>query len=251
MLNHPIISERYFFPRKAHLESPYLVDAADGSSLACRYIEIPNATKTLVHFHGNGEIVSDYRGPLEEAFKSLGCNICFVEYRGYGASTGIPALEGMLDDVDCLFKALNTSEERLIVMGRSVGSLYAVHLVHRFPLIAGLVLESGIADVLERLLLRMRPEELEVSLAEMEAAVNASFNQQKKLSSYKGPLLVLHAEKDFLVDVSHGKRLHQWGGGSQKELNIFPDGDHNSIMMVNWQDYWQKMKSFIDGVNGK
>ena len=59
----------------------------------------------------------------------------------------------------------------LIFFGRSVGSIFAIEAASRFPDAAGLVLESGIADVLERLLLRVQPEELGVTAQELAAVV--------------------------------------------------------------------------------
>ncbi len=35
LLDHPVIASRYFFPRMAAVPTPYWVEAADGSQLAC------------------------------------------------------------------------------------------------------------------------------------------------------------------------------------------------------------------------
>src|SRR5437016_2450050 len=60
MLDHPLVSSRYFFPRREAFPHPYWVDAADGSKLACSYHEAHPAATTVVYFHGNGEVVADY-----------------------------------------------------------------------------------------------------------------------------------------------------------------------------------------------
>ena len=48
------------------------------------------------------------------------------------------------------------------------------------------------------------------------------FNHRAKLASYRGPLLVLHADQDDLLDAAHARRLCSWGGGVDKRLMLFP-----------------------------
>ncbi len=56
LLDHRLISERYFFPRQGGLVDPFWIDCGE-ARLACAYHEIDPDAKTLVHVHGNGEIV--------------------------------------------------------------------------------------------------------------------------------------------------------------------------------------------------
>ena len=63
LLDHPLISERYFFPRDGYFKDPFQVNCGD-AQLACSYHEIDPAAKTLIHFHGNGEIVDDWQGVM-------------------------------------------------------------------------------------------------------------------------------------------------------------------------------------------
>jgi pimeloyl-ACP methyl ester carboxylesterase len=152
----------------------------------------------------------------------------------------------MLDDVDAVFDALGLPAEQLLVFGRSVGAMYALELVARHPGVAGLVLESGIADPLERILLRVRPEELGATLAELQAAAERHLDHQRKLAAYRGPLLVLHAEHDSLIDASHAERLASWGEPSHSRLVLLPEGDHNSVMMLNWATYWAEIDGLVE-----
>ncbi len=243
LLNHHLISERYFFPRRGALVDPFWVDCGD-ARLACAYHEIDPAAKTLVHFHGNGEIVDDWQGHFVTLIHQLGCNCMLAELRGYGLSSGEPQLGKMLQDVVPTIEAIGKPASELIFFGRSVGSIFAIEAAARFPDAAGLVIESGVADVLERLLLRVAPEELGVEAEQLAAAVAEHLNHRQKLSGYKGPLLVMHTENDGLVDVSHGQRLYDWAVG-EKTLKIFPRGDHNSIVIANAREYFGLLGQFI------
>jgi hypothetical protein len=179
--------------------------------------------------------------------EGMGFNCFLAEFRGYGMSTGMPALGKMLCDVEKIIRAIDQPPENLVLFGRSVGSIHAIHGISLFPRVAGLIIESGIADPLERLLLRVDPSELGVTLPEMEAAVAAELNHQEKLASYKGPSLIMHTRHDGLVDVSHGQRIYDWVGGP-KTLKIFPQGNHNNIMFVNAREYFTLLQSFVSGL---
>ena len=243
ILNHPLISERYFFPRAGSFADPFWVDCGD-ARLACSYHEIDPDAKTLIHFHGNGEIVDDWQGDFVHLIQQMGCNCFLAELRGYGQSTGLPQLGKMLDDVVPTIEALQRSPEDLIFFGRSVGSIFALEAAAQFPKAAGLILESGVADVLERLLLRVDPQELGVGSEEFSNAVESRLNHQCKLSQYPGSVLVMHTRNDGLVDVSHGQRLYDWAPG-HKTLKIFEQGNHNDIMFVNAREYFGLVAEFV------
>jgi pimeloyl-ACP methyl ester carboxylesterase len=244
-LDHPLISERYFFPRREAVADPFPIEVA-GATLACRRYLVDPQAKTLVHFHGNGEVAADYERGFPELFTRLGCNLLLAEFRGYGGSTGRPQLGRMLADVATVLAAAGPPET-LVLFGRSVGSLFAIQGVKLFPQVAGLILESGIADVRERLLLRVAPEELGVAPEILDTDLVRVFDHRQTLANYRNPLLVLHTRHDGLVDVSHGERLHRWAAG-KKTLTVFPRGDHNSILSQNADRYAELVTRFLQGV---
>ncbi len=84
-------------------------------------------------------------------------NVLLAEYRGYGMSAGHPALVGMLEDVSGILQILGLPDSQIVLFGRSIGSLYAVHGVSMHPQVAGLILESGVADITQRFFLRVQP----------------------------------------------------------------------------------------------
>ena len=243
--DHDIITQRYFFPRRAAPPHPVMVEAGE-ATLAC-YLEDAGCDGTVVHFHGNGEVVADYAGGLSGDLADMGVDAFFAEYRGYGGSTGTPRLGAMLEDVVPIREAVDAPDEKLVVFGRSIGSIYAIEFAARYPGVAGLVLESGIADVLERILLRASPEELGTTREELEAEFGALFDHEAKLGDYPGPALVLHTENDHLVDKTHGERLADWAGADAK-LVMFERGDHNSIFHVNREAYLAEVAGFLEGV---
>lgn len=247
ILDHTAISGCYLFPQARCVDDPFIVQV-EGAELACyRRINDP-ANFTMVHFHGNGEAVADYVPWLADQFSTLGLNSLFVEYRQYGGSTGKAQLVAMLGDGEAAIAAAGMALEKVIAFGRSIGSLYAIELVHRQPTIAGLVLESGIADPSERFLVYADLPGTGVSEADVIAEAKRMFNHKQKLSGYKNPLLVLHAEQDYLVAISHAERNYKWAASPQRRLVRFPIGDHNSIMGRNQEEYFRALRSFVKTV---
>jgi alpha-beta hydrolase superfamily lysophospholipase len=248
LLDHPLLASRYLFPRRVPLGDPYFVAAADGSSLlACHRASPHPGAPTVLHFHGNGEVVADYVPHMANLLTSLGMNVVFAEYRGYGSSTGSPTVGALLDDAEAIWQALGEPPERVVVFGRSVGSIPAIELAARHPSLCGLVLESSIADPLERLRMRVSAEELGVSPNELASAVLARMDHRAKLARYQGPMLVLHAVHDTLVPCSHAGRNVSWGGAptKDKELILFPRGNHNTIFLENYDQYVAHLCRFI------
>jgi uncharacterized protein len=242
-LDHPLLSDRYFYPWPSRFENPFFVEG-DGFRIGCRFRRVSEQAPTIIHFHGNGETVADYVGEFEERIVSLGANLLLADYRGYGMSSGTPSLAAMLADVELIVAASGVDPARIVFFGRSLGSLYAVHGAGLFPHAAGLILESGIADPLERILLRVEPWQVGTDAAGLREAVDRGLNQREKLASFRGRTLVMHTLNDDLVPVSHGERLFAWVN-EPKELLVFERGDHNTILPANEEAYFAAVGRFI------
>ena len=244
ILDHRTISSRYLFPQPPCVANPFMVKV-DGAELACyRKVSAP-ANFTVVYLHGNGEAVADYLPWMADEFSNLGLNSLFVEYRQYGGSTGKAQLAAMLGDGEAAIAAAGIAPGKVIAFGRSLGSLYSIELAHRQPNIAGLVLESGIADPAERFLVYADLSAAGIAEADVVAEAKRKFNHKQKLACYKNPLLVLHTENDGLVDISHAERNYKWAASPQKRLLRFPKGDHNSILERNRTEYFQALRAFV------
>jgi uncharacterized protein len=236
ILDHRDISRSYFFPRRCQFPSPLWVESAD-AVLACSRHLAPRGDLSIVHFHGNGEVVADYLDGFPEKITSLGCDLLLAEYRGYGMSSGEPQLGKMLDDVVRIVESAGHPPQRLVLFGRSVGSIFALEGATRFPEVAGLILESGIADPPERLLMRVDPGWMGLSAEEFTVAVNERLDHRRKMAAYRGPVLILHTLFDDLVDVTNAERLGAWAGGPVT-LALFDRGSHNTILAENEERYF-------------
>lgn len=243
ILDHPFLSARYFYPWPNRFDTPFFVEG-DGFRLACRYLFLSGDYPTVIHFHGNGETVADYIGDFEKRITGMGANLLLAEYRGYGMSDGVPGLVSMLDDVRVIVSASGVAPESIIFFGRSLGALYALHGAHLYPGAAGLIVESGLADPLERILARIEPYQVGATMETLRGAVDRHLNQREKIAGFTGRTMVLHTRNDDLIHLSHAERLYDWAR-EPKELVIFERGDHNSIMTVNMEAYFKAIERFI------
>ena len=245
-LDHPILTSRYFFPWPNRFAEPFFVEG-NGFRLGCRCCRVHDDAPTIIHFHGNGETVADYLGEFEERITGLGANLLLAEYRGYGMSSGAPALAAMLEDVELIVKTSGVPPERIVFFGRSLGSLYALHGAARYPRAAGVIIESGLADPLERILVRVEPREVGATAEELRSSVERCFDQRAKIAAFTGRVLVMHTRNDDLVPVSHAERLHAWAG-EPKQLLVFERGDHNTILSANREAYFAAVGAFIESI---
>ncbi|MCP4499783.1 MAG: hypothetical protein GY822_07455 [Deltaproteobacteria bacterium] len=91
IFDHPLISQRYFFPRSEAPQDVHWLRTSN-AQLGCLYAPLDDNAPLVVYFHGNGEVVADYEN-LIPFFHSAGVSVLFFEFRGYGTSTGVPALD--------------------------------------------------------------------------------------------------------------------------------------------------------------
>ena len=111
-----------FFPRQDNASTPrnsdnIQVDVGHGVIVHVRRHPSPKAQVSLLFFHGNGEIVSDYDN-LAEHFNALGVELIVTDFRGYGRSSGFPTLRSTLEDAHKVFdklKSISKFKEKICI----------------------------------------------------------------------------------------------------------------------------------------
>ena len=240
VLAHPLLSARFFPPRPAFLLDACFVEVP-GARLACwRAGGVP----IVLFFHSNGETADDARREIGAELLRMGVGVFVAEQRGTGSSTGRQTFPALLDDAHAILAAAGVPPERVVAFGRSIGSLAAIELAasHR---LAGLVLESGIADVGERIRAHAKADELGTSDAELDAAIAARFNHAAKLARHTAPILVLASGRDERIDRAHAARLAIWAGSADKELIVFNRGRHHEVFDENRPAYLRALRGFL------
>jgi alpha-beta hydrolase superfamily lysophospholipase len=242
LFDSPAFNERLFFPRADATAPPAGAEddfiEVDGASLHVRYHGVSPQRRTLLMFHGNGEVVGDY-DDAAGLFAAAGFGLAIVDYRGYGQSTGTPTLRNSIEDARVILGGVHaTAAAPIVVMGRSLGSACAAEIAGKnLPIVAGVIIESGIADLAG--LVRRRGMEPPAQLSEDERAV---FDPVPKLARGTAPLLVLHGERDAMIAPSEAELGFAAAGAKQKKLVIVPGRGHNDVSMS--RTYWDALAAF-------
>jgi len=232
-----------FFPQPvgstAHLPqrtAPIEVRAADGTILRGWMVPADLApAPAIVYFGGNAEEVSwaiaSDRWPRGYARIAL-------NYRGYGTSEGRPSAITLLADGLAIYDAVaartDVDRARIVAFGRSLGTAVATHVAANRP-VARTVLVSpydSLAAVGSRhypflpvgLMLRHR-------FAPIDDAVRSHT-----------PLLVIVADDDSIIPVSHSRVLFDAWAGAKTWRNV-AGADHNTLGAT--REFWQAIEAFL------
>ena len=246
-LDLPALKKYYFHPQKDELINPFWVNSGN-KRLACYYHKKHPDAKTILHFHGNGETVGEFIPYFIPLIDEMGFNCFFAEYRGYGMSTGTPGFLGILKDVEAVINSIDVPPERLILYGRSLGTLFALHGVYLFPNISGLILESGIASLAEWDVFKDTMEQPDPCLKDVDKnKLQKYFNNELKLHNYNGATLIMHCLYDSIVPVTNAHKLYEWAR-EPKTMTIFEEGEHSDYIITNLPEYRDTVRDFIDGL---
>ena len=244
-----VFNENLFFPRidsspVSNSTHEYYIDAPGDVQIHVRCHPNSQSDLSLLFFHGNGEIVSDYDN-LAEVFINLGVEFIIADYRGYGKSSGTPTLRAALEDSHTIFDYLKKNsifKSKICVMGRSIGSAPAIELCSMRNDIQACVLESGYADPIPLV------ERRGLSINKTTPEENALFNNSQKISAVKCPTLIMHGEDDFLISPKEAQLNFKNLGSKIKTLEILDGVGHNDMMMAPGHAYFNNLKRFFDSL---
>ena len=251
ILDTPEILQFTFYPRKESRKGPpnstdYLIPVENGVSIGCRFYVHHPTSPSILFFHGNGEIVSDYDG-IAPFYNQRGINLFVTDYRGYGSSGGIPTFTSMVTDSHGIFKAFldilrnGHHTGAFFMMGRSLGSICAIELAFCYQeQMKGLLIESGFASILRLLKHLGFPTQLP-------GIDDVTFPNMSKMRLITLPTLILHGEYDSLIPVAEARDLFENAAAKDKHLLIINEADHNDIMLVGMERYFTAIREFVSG----
>lgn len=269
ILDHPRVLDHLFHPIKDSFlgsdnNNHLLIPVADGIDIgACVHMTEDINSPTILFFHGNGEIASDYND-LGDVYRNMGINFIVVDYRGYGRSSGNPTVFGMMHDCHVIldffrqFLIEKGYSGSLTVMGRSLGSASALELASSasteilsstgssLPSASiepspfdNLIIESGFAHTSPLL------EVLGISPASIGFKEEQGFRHIEKIARWKNPTLIIHAEYDHIIPFTDGEALFNACGSEKKTLIKIPGANHNDIFMRGMKLYMDGIKEFL------
>ena len=201
--------------------------------------ELDDTKPLIVYFGGNAEDVYynylDFKNELNAQFVAF-------NYRGFAGNEGEPTIAAILLDTNALLTKLindySLDPSNIFLMGRSLGAGIAVQLSKEKEY-AGVVLISpfdSLVNIAKRyfkwfpvsILLKHPMDSLEIA------------KQSSK------PVLILAAENDQIIPVSHSQALFDVWSSENKKINIVNNTNHNNIHIG--KNYFILVNDFINNI---
>jgi uncharacterized protein len=200
----------------------------------------PPESMWLLICHGNAGNLSEFDRPVHYAgLRGLGLSLLVFDYRGYGESGGFPTESGLYHDADAAYRylreQLGVPASRIVIFGHSLGSAVAVDLASRAPS-AGLIVEGALTSATDR------GAELYPYIPVRWIAASR-FSSLEKIGRVTVPKLFLHAQRDEVIPLAHGRRLYD--AAPQPKTFIELRGGHGDAFEVDSVSYFQGIAAFL------
>ena len=189
---------------------------------------------TILFLHGNGDNVSSH---IASAYWLVdeGYDVYLFDYREYGLSEGEVSLDNSITDIEKMIAYCVTQlpkDEKLIVMGHSLGgslAIYAVaHSKYRQQIKTLVTIEafSDYHDVTQDVL--SKSWLFWLFQWPLSFTIDNSYRPLDSVAMISPvSLLILHSEKDKMIDIYHAQRLFD-AAKEPKEFHLI-DSDHNVV----------------------
>lgn len=194
----------------------------------------------LLICHGNAGNLSQFDRPAHYAgWYGLGLSLLAFDYRGYGESGGVPSEQGLYRDAEAAYRFLlerrGVPASRIIVFGHSLGSAVAIDLASRVP-VAGLIVEGAFTSALDR------GQELYPYIPVRRLA-RSRFGSLDKVGDISVPKLFLHANRDDVIPLAHGRRLFDAARPPKTFVEL--EGGHGDAFDVDSSRYFASIATFL------
>jgi fermentation-respiration switch protein FrsA (DUF1100 family) len=211
----------------------------DGETLHSWFVPAPDATATVLFFHGNAGNISHRMGYLS-MFYRLGYNTFIIDYRGYGQSSGVPSESGTYRDAQAAWQYVTVKKgiapSGIVLFGESLGGAVAAWLATRKE--PGLlVLASAFTSVAD-MGAKLYPF-LPVRLLS-----RFDYDTLRYLQSVTCPVFVAHSPQDEIVPFTQGQALYEAAPGPKQFLEL--QGGHNNGFIYMQEDWVKALGDFID-----
>lgn len=207
---------------------------------------------TVLHFHGNAQNMTAHF--LYVAWlAAYGFDVVTFDYRGYGASTGQPEREGLIEDARLALKVAQRGGGDLFVVAQSLGGAVAVPALalEPPPSLRALALDSTFSSY--RSIAREKLGSNWVTwLLQWPASflVTDDWSPIDSAAKITVPLVLMHDPGDPVVPFGQGQRLFAALGSKAKELWEIKGGAHTGALADDARqpgDFRDRLTAFFCG----
>jgi len=213
------------------------IDMAGGPPVEAWFLpplkQVAEPFPLVIYAHGNAERIDDFPEELT-FFREKGMGLLLVEYPGYGRSGGSPSQQGITEAFvrahDQVVQWPNVDPRRVVFFGRSLGGGAVCALSHqRRP--AAMILMSTFTSVRAFASRFFAPGFI----------IRDPFDNIAALKAYDGPVLIVHGNRDEVIDYRHALALSS--ANPRSHLVTLPCG-HNDLA-PGWYDFEAQLTVFF------
>jgi fermentation-respiration switch protein FrsA (DUF1100 family) len=189
--------------------------------------------RALMYFGGNAEAVVANAKEFSSRFSTM--TIYLVNYRGYGGSSGTPTESGIYADALKVYDDIQNHHTNISVVGRSLGSGVATYVGANRP-VQSVALITPYDSVLNIAANKFPMFPIRLLLKD-------HYDSLSRAKNIKSKVLILAAEHDKLIPMTHTQKLINEFKNGQVTLKIIKGSNHNSLS--NSAEYYKTLGDFI------
>ncbi|MBF0419931.1 MAG: alpha/beta hydrolase [Magnetococcales bacterium] len=239
-----------FHPRALHPELKELatktpqmaavqLHASDQALLKGWVVRRPAGSPLILYWGGNAEEITSFA--VDAALAWPRWSVVAINYRGYGESSGVPSERALFEDALLVtgwaLSHLNCNQDKVVLLGRSLGSAVAVHVAAHVK-VAGVVLVTPF-DSMTNVAQSRYP------IVPVSRLLKHQFDSLSLAPRIDAKLLALLASDDSIVPAKHSQALLAAWKGAKRAITI-ANTDHNSISESD--DYQQALGAFLQEI---
>jgi hypothetical protein len=216
----------------------------DGQTLFAYLVGDPaRARGLLIAYHGNADLAAWVVPWAGEVARLTGWAVLVPEYRGYGGLEGSPDYLSSQRDARATYRLarerLGVDASHIALYGHSLGSAIATELAAEHAP-AVLILEAPFTSARE-----MARGMLTPVTAVWSIIARVHFDTRAKVAELDVPTWVVHGERDGVIPVGMGRRVHA-AARVPGELLVVRGAGHNDLRDVAGELYWTWLRRALE-----
>jgi hypothetical protein len=196
-------------------------------------------------FHGNADLAVWQIPWARELSSRTGWRVMLAEYRGYGGVAGSPSYLNAQRDARAALafasESLGIPASRMAFFGHSLGSAVAAELAAEATP-ASLLLQSPFTSARDMARIIVAAP---ITYA-WRVISRVHYDTESKVAALEAPVHVIHGDRDLIVPVRMGRRVHA-SAKVKGQLLIIEGAGHNDLTQRGGERYWNWLVTALTG----